>query len=52
MDNIEKPIEITCPECKGKKCGFCNYRGNIMVATGKDASNYLEIARAKYRINQ
>jgi len=43
---------MDCPECKKKGCGFCNGTGLIHFYPSPDAYDYIEIARAKYRISK
>jgi len=44
-------VNIRCPNCKKKGCGFCNRKGTVAVLPGENAYEYLQIALMKYRIN-
>jgi len=41
-----------CPECNGEGCGFCNNTGIIWYLPSPDTYDYIQIARAKWRLSQ
>ena len=43
---------VDCYECKNKGCGFCNDTGLIWFYPSLNAYDYIEIARARWRISQ
>jgi hypothetical protein len=44
--------EIECPECRGKLCRFCYFTGTVKIYPSPDMWDILEIARARFRINE
>jgi hypothetical protein len=47
-----RPCSVDCPECLKKGCGFCGGTGTIYFYPSPDAYDYIEIARAQWRISQ